>query len=260
MVTSDIEHSNSTDHHDVKDLSFRSQPQQAAVITSTAPIIHLDSSNTDIENGRTSSNHNDQNHIHESVLRTVRMRKFSETSAEIEHNNNNYKFKNYIQQRFSQDTHHHDDHPHMNGYNNGDIQNGDDKIHHDNKKRKIQPDSVDYNSCDEKPHTNGIKTEIKSELIAANVALQSQRSKHMNGNSGHSFPVPIFALHSQGTYYVPLNIEYETLLPYLGGIDLLDKNFYSITQLHPININVCFSPANVKNLSRPKIENLTNGW
>lgn len=257
MVTSDIDHSNSADHHDVKDLSFRSQPHQAPVITSTAPIIHLESSSTDIENGRSSSQHAEQTHMHESVLRTARMRKISETSGEIEHNNNNYKFKNYIQQRFSQDTHHMDE-VHMNGYNGEHLrhQQIDEKIYLDTKKRKIQSDTIDCNSCDEKPHTNGIKTEIKSELSTN--AQMSQRSKHLNG--GHSFPVPIFALHSQGTYYVPMNIEYEALLPFLNGSDLVDKNFYSITQLHPININVCYSPATVKNLSRPRVENFSNGW
>lgn len=101
-----MEHSNSNDHHDVKDLSFRNQPQQAAVITSTAPpIVHLDSSNHDFDSSRASSVHADTELSNEKTDSSVRVRKLSDSShPDHEHNHNNYKFKNYIQQRFSQDT------------------------------------------------------------------------------------------------------------------------------------------------------------
>lgn len=265
MVPSDVEHnSNSTDNNDVKDLSFRSQPQQAAVITSTAPLVHhLDSTNSDLESVRESSMHPEPAHMHESVLRTTRLRKFSETSTDIEHHNNiKYKFKNSIQQRFSQDNHLHHDISNMNGCSAYNSDHNEDIIRVENpmKKRKAIPaDSVEYSSCDEKPTTNGI-AEIKTEL-PANLQMNT-KSRPIFGMNGinHSLAVPIFALHAQGTYYVPLNIEYESLIPYLGGIDLLEKNCNSIPPLHPININVCFSNAIIKNFARPKLENMSNGW
>lgn len=252
MIPSDLEHS--SDNHDVKDLSFRSQPQQAAIITSTAPIIHLETSNHDIESSRGSSSHQDNMiNQHESVLRTVRMRKFSETMPDHEHHNN-YKFKNYIQQRFSHENHHDDNGVLLNLNVNGKScsENG---VGGKKRKTTIQSDSIEYSSCDEKPTTNGI-TDIKSEILTPN---QNGRVKS-NMVNGHAFAVPIFALHGQGTFYVPLNIDYETLLPYLGGVNLLDKNFNGIPPLHPININVSFSHAVMKNISRPKIENMVNGW
>lgn len=59
----------------------------------------------------------------------------------------------------------------------------------------------------------------------------------------HSFTVPIFALHCQGNYYVPLNVDYNALVPYLNGVDLLEKSYTSMPVVHPININVNFMPS-----------------
>jgi len=59
----------------------------------------------------------------------------------------------------------------------------------------------------------------------------------------HSFTVPIFALHGQGNYYVPLNVDYNALVPFLNGMDLLEKSYSSMPVVHPININVNFMPS-----------------
>lgn len=291
---SDIEHS-SNDHHDVKDLSFRtntnsnsSNPPQAAVITSTAPssVQHLDTSSnhstvdfealspsrisTSSTNGQmphlSQDTNNNINAQHESVLRTIRMRKFSETSPEHEHSHNSYKFKNYIQQRFSQDTHGHenghmtemslspssvhDDHPMAEvpplstnkGLVNGlgpksrtdsiTVQsNGNDEPL--SLKRKIssgeQPSSVPQVRDDREDSKNGL-TEIKSEHVARSVYA--------------SYAVPIFACHTQG-FYIPLNVNYESLLPYLNGIDLFGKNYRQMPPLHPISISVNYATASL---------------
>lgn len=53
-----------------------------------------------------------------------------------------------------------------------------------------------------------------------------------------SVPVPIFALHSHGAFYIPLTVDYETLVPYLGDVNLLDKNMAPVKALHPVNINI----------------------
>jgi hypothetical protein len=293
MLTSasDIEHSN--DHHDVKDLSFRSNnPPQTPVITSTAPI-HSEASNQDFDSSHSSGVTNAHNgsvsphtNQHESVLRTIRMRKFSETSTDVEHNNNSYKFKNYIQQRFSQDTYHHDESMSMDkeeavvhALTNG------------TRKRKQSADTIVVEngmqaSGDEKQtapvsfrssNTNGFSDAIKHEAMtrASNGGNgSSANGHHPSGTSG--FPIPIFACHTQG-FYVPLNVDYEYLLPYLDrlGVDLLNKNFTQIS-LHPVNINVNYAPATssvgsnatggttgsmkATNFVKPKIEGLVNGW
>jgi len=324
ILPSDLEHNNSSnDQYDIKDLSFKSQPQQAPVITSTAPNSQLDTSNHDFDTIRATSSlsqpdNNSINH-HESVLRTIRMRKFSENNMHDEHNNNNYKFKNYIQQRFSQDNHI-DESSSMCGTtglltNGCGISNGKDlsnassnsncsnKINNNNnnnqfdlneknsndsdihnviangvgssKKRKTtQPlDSLENSSCDEKPTTNGI-TEFKNEINSTNLSSSMHHHNHhlqmdvkptigssvRDGHHSGANPVPIFALHNQGPFYIPLTVDYGTLLPYLDGIDLFDKNFNHLTtSLHPININVNFIASPLKQ-GRAKVEGIVNGW
>ncbi|XP_058129966.1 transcription factor cwo [Anopheles ziemanni] len=378
---SDLEHS-SNDHHDVKDLSFRSatssssinssnNPPQAAVITSTAPSVqHLDTSSNHstqdydapspprIVGGLQQDTNNNINHQHESVLRTIRSRNLSEhASPEHEHSHNSYKFKNYIQQRFSQDTHenghsidhldrspgsaHGDDHHHhhlqqsqpslraspmTNGSSTSSgslcsapesktsstvtmksstvASSSDEPL---SLKRKLPPTSSELASISsnsgghlvdahqsqqlmavaESVHPlekklalakNGLTvaassaavplpaTEIKHELMAAGSGAggvltlgasatpafahqqqhqqqQQQQQQHHHHHSSYH-PVPIFACHTQG-FYVPLNVDYETLLPYLNGIDLLSKGFLQLPPLHPISISVNYSPATI---------------
>uniref|UniRef100_A0A182IU99 BHLH domain-containing protein n=1 Tax=Anopheles atroparvus TaxID=41427 RepID=A0A182IU99_ANOAO len=363
---SDLEHS-SNDHHDVKDLSFRSatssgsanssnNPPQAAVITSTAPSVqHLDTSSNHsttqdydapspprIVGGLQQDTNNNVNQQHESVLRTIRMRKFSEhASPEHEHNHNSYKFKNYIQQRFSQDTHEnghstehldrspgsvHDDPHHQHHHSlraspltNGSTSSGSLCSGPESKssgsvstltnnvasssdeplslKRKLPATSTEpatapsHGALDVGNHgqqqqmtasegvplekklaltKNGLTAaaplpaaDIKHELLATaatggapvgvaggvlslgpspSPAFAHQQPHHLHHSSYH--PVPIFACHTQG-FYVPLNVDYETLLPYLNGIDLLSKGFLQMPPLHPISISVNYSPATV---------------
>lgn len=258
LATSDHEHSNSIDHNDVKDLSLRGQPHQAPVITSTAPtVVHLDTaSNPDFD----SSAHLENGHSpHDGVLRTVRMRKLSDSCHHDSEHNNNYKFKNYIQQRFSQDTSHHDDISVITDCSNKSPCPDVDMPC--SKKPKVCLDFHESSSCDEKPSTNGI-TELKPEAHN-NSSFPIFSKPNFHGNLMHH-PVPIFALHSQGRFYVPLNVEYDSLVPYLGGTDLLEKNCGQLmAPLHTININVNFT--NSSRLKGPlcqtrpqKLE--MNGW
>lgn len=279
-----MEHSNSNDHNDVKDLSFRHQPQQAPVITSTAPpIVHLDSSNHDFDSSRASSVHADtelSNEKTDSALQAVRVRRLSDSSHPDHEHNHNYKFKNYIQQRFSQDNNVNSDHrrhddtaaasklAHDAATANEKLTAGDDTAPSSAKKAKFY-DFTECSSCDEtnqKPTTNGI-TDFKSEPNA----YQLFQKPHVSGAGGppqleHHQSVPIFALHSHGRHYVPLNIDYETLVPYLGGFDLFDKNFIQMTPCHSININVNFLPPIRNKLNNPlcngrsKSDNIFNGW
>lgn len=203
------------------------------------------------------------------------MRKFSETqSPEHEHNHNSYKFKNYIQQRFSQDTH---------GHENGHMTDGPhspSSISEEHTMSEVPP-QIQAN-----PNPNGLCPKRKTECTSAAegseeplalkrkvapVEKSSQlpvagqegeqdelfmvdkkpkngltefKSEHLSRSAYASYTVPIFACHTQG-FYVPLNVDYDTLLPYLNGIDLFGKNYPQMPPLHPINISVNYSPASL---------------
>jgi hypothetical protein len=300
---SDAEH-NSDDHHDVKDLSFRSsnggsQQQQTPIVGSSTSasnnIHHMDTSDYDSTRSPTTStgttsttstrmttaniNHHLGNlsppHAHESGV--TRMRKLSETSTDVEHCNNNYKFKNYIQQRFTHETYHSEESMQSNQC--------------ENEKKTTAASPVSDSA-----KMNGVHHDIKNEVLVSNSPspahshLQQQQqppAAHMNatrngklpngaingslnGNnqliSHHSIPIPVFACHTQG-FYVPLNVDYDLLIPFLGGMDLLSKSFAHMPPLHPISINVNYSSALIKNaiasanFIKPKVENgIINGW
>lgn len=284
MLLTDMEHSNSNDHNDVKDLSFRSnQPQQAAVITSTAPpLVHLDSSNHDFDSSRASSVHADtemSNEKTDSTTQSVRVRKLSESSHPDHEHHNNYKFKNYIQQRFSQDNNSHHDEHHDN-HEDASVIN----LVHENsqtveksnldetppslaKKAKFY-DFGECSSCDEtRPTTNGI-TEFKSEPVTNGYQMfPKPNTINASARFPHN-PVPIFALHSQGRHYVPLSVDYETLVPYLDGFDLIGKNCAQLPPCHSVTISVNFTPSSARSKlpnglcnGRAKGDNLVcSGW
>lgn len=251
LLHDDMDHSNSNDgHNDIKDLSFGCQPQQAPVITSTAPIVHLDSSSHEFDSSRASSVHADNGHPAESdSFKSVRVRKLSESPPHLHHHDpehpNNYKFKNYIQQRFSQDngasmmdTQHHDDAASVNMMDERAERNvskspGSDVPSCATKKSKICSDfAAECSSCDETiPISNGHSdTKNRSIPIANSLFIKP------------SNPVSIFAQHSRGNYYVPLKVEYDALVPYLNGFDLFDRN-YGVRSFHSVNINVNFFPS-----------------
>lgn len=305
---SDVEH-NSDDHHDVKDLSFRTgSAQQAPIVGSSTNVTngtssnannnihHMDTSDYDSTRSPTTSsgttsttsirmttaniNHHLSNlsppHAHESVLQTTRMRKLSENSTDVEHCNNNYKFKNYIQQRFTHETYHSEESMQSN-------QCATEHLH--DKKSSLSP----INESSTK--LNGVHHDIKNEVLASNspspAHQQQQSAAHMtparngkipngatNGSlnnnnqivSHHSIPIPVFACHTQG-YYVPINLPLNLLFPFLGGMDLLSKTYEHLPPLHPISINVNYTPALIKNaiasanFIKPKVENgIINGW
>lgn len=281
MLLTDMDHSNSNDHNDVKDLSFRSnQPQQAAVITSTAPpIVHLDSSNHDFDSSRASSVHADTEHSNEktdsTTIQSVRVRKLSDSShpdhsdhaSSDHHEHHNYKFKNYIQQRFSQDNHTDTEHDapvinlvHENGSTGDEKHAMDDSGVFARKSSKFY-DFAECSSCDEtKPTTNGI-TEFKSEPLTNGYQMFTKPNANNNTNAAARFPhnpVPIFALHSQGRHYVPMNVDYETLVPYLDGFDLIGKNCAQ-PPCHSVTISVNFTPTNRSKLANAVCNGRTKG-
>lgn len=297
---SEAEH-NSDDHHDVKDLSFRSNPAQAASISSTGVVPsnnlhHMDTSDYDSTRSPTTSSGTTSTtstrmttaninqhlgnlsppHAHENVMRTVRMRKLSETSTDVEHcNNNNYKFKNYIQQRFTHENYHSEESMQSNQC----ATDHEKEMIHDKKSTPPTPPAADSAKM------NGNHHDIKNEILIVNspspahqqpiqrngkISNGAVNNGSMNGSQAiiHSIPIPVFACHSQG-FYVPINVDYDLLIPFLGGMDLLNKTYAHLPPLHPISINVNYTPTHIKNaiassanFIKPKVENgiSINGW
>lgn len=310
-TTSVSDEHNSDDHHDVKDLSFRGGSNgaaQAPIVGSSTnvnivngAIHHMDTSDYDSTRSPTTSsgttsttsirmttaniNHHLNNlsppHAHENA--SVRMRKLSENSTDVEHCNNNYKFKNYIQQRFTHETYHSEESMQSNQcateHHNGDKEHANEII--GNVKKLAETNGK----------VNGVHHEIKNEVLVSNSPSPAQQQQQqpqpahlsnrangkLNGStvnggnqliSHHSIPIPVFACHTQG-FYVPLNVDYDLLIPFLGGMDLLNKSFTHLPPLHPISINVNYTPALIKNaiasatnhFIKPKVENgIINGW
>ncbi|KAH8241234.1 hypothetical protein KR032_004536, partial [Drosophila birchii] len=302
----------------VTPLAAHQQPHQAPVITSTAPHHHhhhnTDSSHHDFESSREPILHTDTSNMHsppprdlllqqhphlahshhtQDSLLSVRMRNYSESSHEVEHNNN-YKYKNHIKERFVHELHDEEtssehcpvaahlqsDHSHMQAHS---------EHSKDGTEPEIAPIMAKKRKLAEAAANGEIPLEVHTEVSGANANparldkpspsfnfsdIKDIKSELHNGNSNsspllaklsavaaagaqlstpssttaplpprHSFTVPIFALHGQGNYYVPLNVDYNALVPYLNGMDLLEKSFTSMPVVHPININVNFMPS-----------------
>ncbi|KAM7364582.1 transcription factor cwo isoform 1-T1 [Cochliomyia hominivorax] len=294
------------------------QPHQAPVITSTAPASlhhHTDSSNHDFDSSREPILHTDTSNMHSPPPRDTllsnhhhlnnthahlghnqdsllqgRLRNYSESSHDIEHNNN-YKYKNHIKERFNHELHdeetssEHGPAPPL-------LQSENSHAHSEHskdgtepeiapiiaKKRKLAEAASSQNentndeadvrlaaatarnnnnvsllnsvARDEKPFGpfSDIKTENSTVPLIHNKTHLSAPTSTTAPLPTRSFAVPIFALHSQGTYYVPLNVDYNVLIPFLNGVDLLEKNFTSMPVVHPININVNFMPTSSASL------------
>lgn len=295
------------------------QPHQAPVITSTAThnhsLLHTDSSNHDFESSRepmlhtdtsnmhsppprdtllhgnnhaAHNNNNSNSHLHHnsSDSLSARLRNFSESSHDVEHNNN-YKYKNHIKERFNHELHDEEtssehcpaaslmqsEHSHAHSLSEHSKDGTEPEIapiiakkrklaeqaaaaqEEANNAAAISPSSSSNKTAvsslmgrlnvDEKPFTPFGKADIKSELNERKVLVSAPCSTTANvpaSNMMRSFTVPIFALHGQGTYYVPLNVDFNALQPFLNGVDLLEKNYASMPVVHPININVNFMP------------------
>lgn len=118
----------------------------------------------------------------------------------------------------------------------------------------IQKSSNGYGRYSPPPkHNFNVKTDIQ--------VSQSNETEKTN------FNVPIFALHAKGSFYIPLTIDYRTLVPYLQHHNVLDilPNVHNII-LHPVTINVNFQSSyygtNTSSVVKPgkhKSEG-QNGW
>lgn len=299
-------------------------PQQTPVITSTACSTSLQSSssvnadllvNVETESSSSALDHDHGCLMEETVPRSatdheedgvagastaggqlVKVHNLTETSCDgVEHH---YKYKNYMQQRFSHEKYHdehvvsnssnelHDLHDHpisacqvkssrgnadagsTNGdrvgnmapppeptdsncsvdtfvaFNakraaldglklSGDVKSRDELMRLALLHRDCDPANIKEEKMDTSSSCGASEVLVGSRMIEGNQQLPRSKTK---GRSS-AVPVPIFALHSQG-FYVPLRVDYEVLVPFLGDMNVLEKNLTTMKALHPVSINI----------------------
>lgn len=270
-----------------KDLSCRNgskggggggNPQQTPVITSTASSSSIQSNvdaHLETESSSSTLDHincpmimnGEKNGIHLeeapsnragalSKLTPVKVHTLTDTSScDGEHHLNHYKYKNYIQQRFSQDRYNvHDEHIVSNSSNELSDNHHEVPVngHHRSNSKPIPPDR-DSNDGFAFQVKNGPEGGLKEEQLMngmdermegghrQDVASHQAMIKPKLKTSKH-VPVPIFALHSHGTFYIPLTVDYDAIVPYLGDAGLLDKNVSPVQSLHSVNIHIYTPP------------------
>ncbi|XP_054275981.1 uncharacterized protein LOC128995103 isoform X4 [Macrosteles quadrilineatus] len=63
--------------------------------------------------------------------------------------------------------------------------------------------------------------------------------------------VPIFALHSKGSFYIPLTIDHHVLAPFLAELGNVETNLANIV-LHPVTISVNFQQTISRQMKHPQ--------
>ncbi|XP_031332268.1 transcription factor cwo isoform X2 [Photinus pyralis] len=176
--------------------------------------------------------------------------KSSESDEKHSDGSASYKYKNDIKLRFSQD-----------------LNSATKKLKTSaNSIRRVSDTSTEnQSSVYSSPHSsNGdLSTRVPSEGdIPTNISRGYQpksdssvtpatRSNYLNGNHYphdnkykieiKNFNIPIFVYHAKGSFYIPLTVDYFTLLPFLHNYNLMETfaNDQDIV-LHPVSINVSY--------------------
>ncbi|KAL1494907.1 hypothetical protein ABEB36_010419 [Hypothenemus hampei] len=84
----------------------------------------------------------------------------------------------------------------------------------------------------------------------------SPNSITVSNTNENNFNVPIFVFHKKGSYYIPLSIDYKTLLPYLQNYNITEATTHV---LHPVTINVNFMP-NFNDFQKKCNYEFNNNW
>lgn len=164
----------------------------------------------------------------------------SSSSSQSESNHSSsgslYKFKNNIKQRFSAE------HPDRSVINSNGVS------------RNSSVPSETNIRCNKRRHSVDLQQPASE---AGTPPPQPSSGLPVKYNSLPD--VPIFALHSKGSYYVPLTVDRDTLAPYLNEISV-DSHPINLSQvvLHPVTISVNFHHQ--KSVCSPAAMITTNGW
>ncbi|CAH0555518.1 unnamed protein product [Brassicogethes aeneus] len=174
---------------------------------------------------------------------------YSTTPSESDYDKHNesgalYKYKTNIKLRFNQD---------VNG--GQEVPNKRPKL--ENGRRNSVTSLENQSSSHSSPPSSELCTEAShrrspsDSTASTNHIEQQARAEVIHGYSPMiksppltNFNVPIFALHAKGSYYVPLTIDYKTLMPFLQNFNILEvlQPVHSVV-LHPVTISVNFQPS-----------------
>ena len=126
--------------------------------------------------------------------------------------------------------------------------------HHHHPLPPLLPPSQNVSMCS--PTSYG-PPHHHSPILCKSIAIGSSRQEFSSGNTNNNnnnystrcletgYGIPIFALHSKGSFYVPLTLDHATLAPFLNvlGVTKKDNNddeVHEKTVLHPVTISVNF--------------------
>lgn len=102
--------------------------------------------------------------------------------------------------------------------------------------------SSGYISAPPTKKSKSSETTAKEEDSPSNDSHCESRNEYPSDPSRHFDSAPcsvaIFALHGDGTYYIPLTVDYSSLAPYLGAYSLRRSSRSPV--LHPVTLSVCF--------------------
>ncbi|CAH1974049.1 unnamed protein product [Acanthoscelides obtectus] len=177
-----------------------------------------------------------------------------------ESNGNSYKYKTNIKLRFTQDINGSTPESNKRQKLNDERRNSINSIENQSSSHSSPPSSEPYTRISDSDNTTTATTtthrrspsdstlsnnQLKIEPAARNDHAQRYSPNIKNPSLKHNFNVPIFVLHAKGSYYVPLTIDYKTLLPFLQNFDILEvmPTMHNVV-LHPVTINVNFLPSN----------------
>nr|CAH7729213.1 unnamed protein product [Callosobruchus chinensis] len=177
-----------------------------------------------------------------------------------EANGNSYKYKTNIKMRFTQDTNGSTPESGKRQKLTDERRNSINSIENQSSSHSSPPSSEPYTRISDSDNTMTTATTTTHRRSPSDSTLSNKRLKVeparsdnaqryspniRNPSLKHNFNVPIFVLHAKGSYYVPLTIDYKTLLPFLQNFDILEvmPTVHNVV-LHPVTINVNFLPPN----------------
>jgi hypothetical protein len=126
-----------------------------------------------------------------------------------------YKFKNNIKQRFTAEH------------------------HHDEKRRRLVSPAPPPEAAVPASVVVKLRESVDSPPPAASnhamkIRTPSPSTHQSSASNAPPFGVPVFALHSKGSFYIPLTIDNEMLAPYMNSFNEHNQI------LHPVTISVNF--------------------
>lgn len=101
-------------------------------------------------------------------------------------------------------------------------------------------DAENTNRTSPSDSTLSSNNQLKLESACSNETTNpcSPHEPSLHSLNMKNFKVPIFMLHTKGSFYVPLTVDYKALMPYFPSYEISDEVI-----LHPVTINVNFQPA-----------------